>query len=254
MPVFSPNGQQIAFVTERKVSSQARLTVQLSGSTPSNATISIMDLNGQNRRRLTNNLAVERSPSFSPDGQTIIFEAVEQTTRTQEQEPDLEIFTVSVDGQNKIQLTNNEVDDGFPSFSPDGQKIVFVSHHANNYDIFIMNQNGTELQQLTHTVSGDYQPSFSPDGLQIVYVSNRNNDYELFTMDSDGQNQRPLTNSVGVNLEPKFSPDGQKIYFTSDRDGYMRIFCLNLGQPVDRLTVKRRLNQSEYRLKRSSNR
>ena len=254
MPVFSPNGQQIAFVTERKVSSQARLTVQLSGSTPSNATISIMDLNGQNRRRLTNNLAVERSPSFSPDGQTIIFEAVEQTTRTQDQEPDLEIFTISVDGQNKIQLTNNEVDDGFPSFSPDGQKIVFVSHRANNYDIFIMNQNGTELQQLTHTVSGDYQPSFSPDGLQIVYVSNRNNDYELFTMDSDGQNQRPLTNSVGVNLEPKFSPDGQKIYFTSDRDGYMRIFCLNLGQPVDRLTVKRRLNQSEYRLKRSSNR
>ena len=112
----------------------------------------------------------------------------------------------SLYGQNKIQLTNNEVDDGFPSFSPDGQKIVFVSHRANNYDIFIMNQNGTELQQLTHTVSGDYQPSFSPDGLQIVYVSNRNNDYELFIMDSDGQNQRPLTNSVGVNLEPKFSP------------------------------------------------
>ena len=117
-----------------------------------------------------------------------------------------------------------------------------------------MNQNGTELQQLTHTVSGDYQPSFSPDGLQIVYVSNRNNDYELFTMDSDGQNQRPLTNSVGVNLEPKFSPDGQKIYFTSDRDGYMRIFCLNLGQPVDRLTLKRRLRQSKYKLKRPLNR
>ena len=117
-----------------------------------------------------------------------------------------------------------------------------------------MNQSGTELQQLAHTVSGAYQPSLSPDGLQIVYVSNRNNDYELFIMDSDGQNQRPPTNSVGVNLEPKFSPDGQKIYFTSDRDGYMRIFCLNLGQPVDRLTVKRRLNQSEYRLKRSSSR
>ena len=73
-------------------------------------------------------------------------------------------------------------------------------------------------------------------------------------MDSDGQNQRPPTNSVGVNLEPKFSPDGQKIYFTSDRDGYIRVFCLNLGQLVDGLTVNRRLNHSEYRLLRSSNR
>ncbi len=242
MPVFSPSGRQIAFVTERKVSNQARLTVQLSGSTPSNATISIMDLDGKNRRRITTNRAVERSPTFSPDGQTIIFEAVEQSSRGKDQEPDLEIFSISIDGQNKRQLTNNQIDDGSPSFSPDGRKILFVSHFDNNYDIFVMSVNGTNLQQLTHTTSGDYQPCFSPDGQQIVYVSNRNNDYELFIMDKDGQNQRPLTNSVGVNLEPKFSSDGQKIFFTSDRDGYMRIFSLNLYQKIDRLRLKKKLN------------
>ena len=236
MSTFSPDGKLIAFVAERKMSGEATITVQSSGSTPSNAAVYLMDSDGRNQRRLTNARAVERAPAFSPDSQQVVFESSENAE-------DLEIFVIDVDGKNRKQLTTNDVDDGHPVFSPDGKQIAFTSMVDKNYEIYLMDVDGGNLKRLTHNDFGDYQPAFSPDGKRIVFVSNQNNDYELWIMDVTGANREQLTSSVGVNLEPRFSFDGEQIVFSSDRPGYMRVYMMDLARPFQKEELQTRLHQ-----------
>ena len=86
-----------------------------------------------------------------------------------------EIFVVNPDGTNLRQLTNNNVDDWYPSFSPDGSKIVFVSMAGGVFNVFTMNADGSNVQQLTNWTQADTggfagarRPVWSPDGTKIA--------------------------------------------------------------------------------------
>ena len=82
--------------------------------------IYVMDPNGKNLQRLTNNAHNDRSPSWSPDGERIAFESWRHG-------PD-EIYVMDADGSNPQRLTNNGHDDRSPSWSPDGKRIAFSSY------------------------------------------------------------------------------------------------------------------------------
>jgi len=235
MPTFSPDGNLMAFVADKNVSGEAKITVQLSGSTPGSTSIYLMNVDGKEQRRLTDGTAMERAPAFSPDGRRIAFESNE--------DGDIDIYVINVDGTEKKQLTFNDVDDGHPVFSPDGKKIAFASLIDGNYEICIVDTDGGNLNRLTHNNVGDYQPAFSPDGKHIVFVLARNNDYELWMMNTDGANKKQLTNNVGAALQPSFSPDGEKIVFTSDRTGYLRVYMMDFSQPFSREELQNRLHK-----------
>ncbi len=247
MPVFSPDGKSIAFATERTRGGMMLPPIQASGSDPSRASIYLMDIDGRNQRPLVDADGADRAPVFSPDGQKIAFESKAPTQETAstpgstENNDTLEIYVIDIDGSNKTQLTHNDVDDGHPTWSPNGKQIAFSSMVENIYQIFIVNAAGGTAKQLTFSDASHYHPIFSADGKRIIYVSNAHNHYTLWMMNVDGTNKTQLTNHIGAHFEPSLSRDGKQLVFSSDRSDHMRIYLMDLTQPVQKEALKARL-------------
>ena len=91
---------------------------------PSTFEIYVMNADGSNRTRLTNDALIDGVPAWSPDGTKIVFMS---GTGSLMDPNSFEIFVINADGSNRTRLTNNTVVDGQPSFSPDGTKILFAS-------------------------------------------------------------------------------------------------------------------------------
>ena len=248
MPAFSPDGKSIAFVTERTRGGMMLPPVQASGSDPSRAAIYLMDIDGRNQRALIDVDGADRAPVFSPDGQKIAFESkaptAESTDNVNNAEIDdtLEIYVIDIDGTNKTQLTHNNVDDGHPTWSPNGnQQIAFTSMVENIYQVFVVSATGGTPKQLTFSDASHYHPTFTPDGKRIIYVSSGDNHYTIWIMNADGSNKTQLTNHIGAHFEPSLSRDGKKLVFSSDRSDHMRIYLMDLTRPVQKEELKARL-------------
>lgn len=247
MPAFSPDGQSIAFVSERTRGGMMLPPVQASGSDPSTATIYLMDVDGRNQRPLIDIEGAQRAPVFSPAGQKIAFEskapthATESSPGSTENNATLEIYVIHSDGTNKKQLTHNDVDDGHPTWAPNGKQIAFTGMVDDIYQIFSVNAGGGTVKQLTFEGASHYHPIFSPDGERILYVSNAHNRYTLWMMNADGTHKTQLTNHIGAHFEPSLSRDGKKLVFSSDRSDHMRIYLMDLTKPIQKEALKVRL-------------
>ena len=244
MPAFSPDGKSIAFVSERTRGGMMLPPVQASGSDPKTATIYLMDTDGRNQRPLIDIEGAQRAPVFSPDGKKIAFESRrgEVTSPAQNNET-LEIYVIHIDGTNMKQLTHNDVDDGHPTWAPNGKQIAFTGMVGDIYHIFSVNAGGGAVQQLTFAGPGShYHPTFSPDGKRIIYVSNAHNHYTLWMMNVDGTKKTQLTNHIGAHFEPSLSKDGKTLVFSSDRSDHMRIYLMDLTKPVQIQALKVRLS------------
>jgi Tol biopolymer transport system component len=94
---------------------------------------------GSDVTRLTNNLASDEFPRWSPDGEKITFQS--------NRDGNFEIYVMNAaDGGNPTRLTNNNAIDGSPSWSPDGEKITFGSQRDGNPEIYVMNADGVDRQ------------------------------------------------------------------------------------------------------------
>ena len=247
MPAFSPDGKSIAFVSERTRGGMMLPSVQASGSDPRTATIYLMDVDGRNQRPLLDIKGAQRAPVFSPDGQQIAFESKAPTQETEsepgstENNATLEIYVIHIDGTNMKQLTHNDVDDGHPTWAPNGKQIVFTGMVDDIYQLFSVNAKGGPVKQLTFEGASHYHPTFSPDGKRIFYVSNVHNRYTLWRMNADGTNKTQLTNHIGAHFEPSLSRDGKTLVFSADRSDHMRIYRMDLTNPVQIQELKARL-------------
>jgi len=185
-----------------------------------NTEIYIMNSDGSSQMNLTNNLAEDDDPTFSPDGQQIAF----ASTR----DGNYEIYVMNSDGSNQTRLTSHSANDLTPAFSPDGTKITFASARAGNLEIYVMNTDGSNPIRLTNNPAIDRAPAFSPDGTKITFRSNRDGNDEIYLMNADGLNPINLTNNLADDFGPAFSPDGAKIAFTSTRDGNDEVYAMNI--------------------------
>ncbi len=91
---------------------------------PTKLDLWIMNADGLDKRRVTNNDKANFAPYFFPDGKRIIFASNMDDPRGR----NFEIYLINTDGTGQERVTFNETFDGFPMFSPDGKKIVFCSN------------------------------------------------------------------------------------------------------------------------------
>jgi len=135
---WSPDGSKIAFYSDRD----------------GNLEIYVMDADGGNPLRLTNDPGMDMDPAWSPDGTKIAF--------TSNRDGDFEIYVMNADGSNLTRLTDHSGMDMDVAWSPDGTLIAFASDRNGNFEIYVMNSDGSNMVQVTFDPSLDFQPSWQP--------------------------------------------------------------------------------------------
>jgi Tol biopolymer transport system component len=192
--------QKIAFVSERD----------------GNPEIYVMDENGKDQVRITNNKANESRPDWSLDGRTIIF-ASERSGPL-----NTDIFTVKYSpggGEKGLeQLTDFSGTDKDPSYSPKGDKIVYISSQENapNEELFIMNKDGSDKHALTGSSTWNRKVNVP---WQIIEKD------ELQTFD---------LGAWVYNSWPRWSPDEKRIIFYSfGVERTNKIYFINPASPTE---------------------
>src|SRR5688572_2252689 len=97
------------------------------------------------------------SLDLSPDGKTIVFELLG------------DLYTLPVTGGEAKRITSGQGYDMQPAFSPDGQKLVFISDRNGSENIWVANADGSKPRAITTTERENYMsPTWTPDGEYVI--------------------------------------------------------------------------------------
>ena len=200
-----------------------------------NWNIYVMNADGSDQTRLTDDPAADSWPSWSPDGRRIAFISPRDDPDPDDDDRIWEIYLMNADGSGQTRLTNDSAWHSLPRWSPDGTRIAFQSRRDENWEIYVMNADGSGRMRLTDTSNAE--PSWSPDGRYIAFTSDRDGNTEIYMMNADGSGQTRLTHNDASDRFPSWSPDGQRIAFYSYRDENWEIYVMNAdGSGQTRLT------------------
>ena len=184
-PAISPDGTEVVYALRNP---------------RGDADLYISKLDGSDRRDVTNNPAIDQSPTWSPSGHQIAFATDRiQTGATQ-------IHICDADGSNVRRIVKEGGDSDSPAWSPDGKYIAFhwKPRLSTSYDIFIAEASTGKMRQLTSGSGSNEGPSWAPDSRHIAFQSNRAGTTQLYIMLLDGSELRMITKQ-GNNSSPAWS-------------------------------------------------
>lgn len=190
--------------------------IAFASSDPINVSILVMEPDGGNLARLTNQTGYYYDFAWSPDGTRIAFG---DSTSGNSDVVVLRTDTLTAAGSQGaasklINLTNSiSANDYSPDWSPDGKRIVFVSDHSAMVKLYLAAADGSRLSVVTTGASFDTQPDWSPDGKRIVFTSQVNGVQHLYLVDPDGTRLTALTSGDGQENSPRWSPDATQIAY-----------------------------------------
>jgi TolB protein len=193
-PALSPDGNQLAFASNRK----------------GQWDIFMLDLASGEISQLTTSLAYDSAPSFSPDGLWLAYESYI--------DENLELVIAPIDGsQDAIRLTNNQAADSSPVWSPKGRQIAFVSSREGRNHIWIADLDKSDEDRFTQ-LSRSFEntarhPTWSADGRYLAWAAVTDQGlHKIYLWDSEDLDA-PVQ-EVGMGDWPSFSPDARFIVTT----------------------------------------
>jgi len=140
------------------------------------------------------------SVSFSKDGQWVAYVRFPEGT----------LWRSKLDGSQKIQLTYPPLTAVMPSWSPDGQQIVFYAFSGPRPKLYtILTQGGTPREMLPADPHEEWDPTWSPDGTRIAFGSGSTDpNSTILILDVRTNQISTLPGSRGF-FSPRWSPDGR---------------------------------------------
>ncbi len=233
----SPDGSRIAFTCD--------------------VAICVADRDGTNIDVLTDGeLSYEDSPSWSPDGERLVFRRWAQGGSAELAEP-TDLWVMNADGTEQANLTNDASSQGDPAWSPvrgDGgtriayRQVALVDGYVVNR-IFTMRADGTDRRAETSDAVNASEPGWTPDGARLVYVQDGGEASADLWMVTVGEgNAQPLTAPIaGEQRGPVVSPDGRHVLFTSSHEAVegVGLFRQLFTVRIDGTGLKRRTSDGE---------
>jgi Tol biopolymer transport system component len=221
----SPDGRQIAFVR--------------------GGDLFVASRTGDDPLAITDTEVVERTPSFSPSGNKLVFATDFDSSGPGRGEPG-HVFTIRTNGSDRTRLTQSDFNDSEPSYSPSGNKIVFVRVGSDaTSQLYKMDPDGSNRDQLTSGPQGypAESPTWSPDGDRIAFERFVNGDISIYSIEPDGSDLIQHTFGDGArNREPSYSPSGRKIVYrgqTPDEQKALYVIDAAGTSTPERLTAPR---------------
>jgi len=225
-PAVSPDGNLMVFLSDRSLYNDIYLASAIDGK------IQKKLVEGERSASFESLRFLQTSLAWSPDQKTLAFAA-------------------KVGGEDAIYLYDmrrNKVErrltfglDGIlsPTFSPDGQRLVFVGLSGGRSDLFITSRDGKDVKRLTQDRFADRDPHWSPDGKLIAFTTDRGprtnfrtlefGEFRIATYDLETDQIRILPGQEGKNISPQWSSDGTQIAFVSDRTGVSNIYIMEVA-------------------------
>ncbi|MFH1229968.1 MAG: hypothetical protein V1709_00585 [Planctomycetota bacterium] len=214
-PVFSPDGEKIAFVTN-----QGELWV--------------INSNGKNGHRIPLSISVYY-PRWAINGKKIVFVSYQDIYHG-----DTELWEVDLESLKLNKIVSRPWLQFDPCYSPDGNSLIFTDGpELYGQEIRRLDLKTKDIVQVTDNGPYDYdmEAAYTPDGQSIVYASNECANYDIWIMDKFGSNKRNLTQNPACDIMPQVTSDGRSIYFLSDRDGSMQVWRMDTeGKERTRIT------------------
>lgn len=235
--------------------------------------IYVSHLDGSEKFQVTNNHTINLSPSWSPDGRSILYSSFKDRTQalylfelysgrevkfsprtghyiggklspdgqriaaTLELRGNSNLVLLDRNGKMIRRITDDRGIDVSPSWSPDGRQLVFVSDRSGSPQVYILDLANGETRRLTYSGSYNTSPEWSPKGDKIVYTGRAGRRFAVFTIKVDGGDPRQLTSEASDSEDPTWSPDGRFIAFTSNRAGKYQLYMMQAnGDNQRRLT------------------
>ena len=162
--------------------------------------------------RLTSSYGVDNAPEVSPNGALITF---------MHSTPNRNLMQIRVMDRSGDNAGNIPQVNGWdPTWSPDGERILFASDRDGSVQLYTIRPDGSKLNRISNLPSIRGRSDWSPNGQFIVTYSGDAWQRELFIMNADGSNVRQLTPSGGNSQGPSFSTDGKWVVFTAYFDHF----------------------------------
>jgi hypothetical protein len=150
--------------------------------------------------------------TWSPDGQRLAFVATPAGSAT----GSTEVYTIDADGTNLVQITQNNVDDDSPAWSPDSTLLALRVDAVDPSAPVGSSVVVTPVVGPGVTVLGPgANPAWSPDGQQIVMTVAEGGSSRLWLQAPDGEGRRQVAEVSVAPIAPAWSPDGQLLVVSS---------------------------------------